>query len=130
MGKARPKAIVLDAGAVIALERADPRMRALCREALRIGARLIVPAGVVGQVYRDPRRQIPVRALLNGPTTEVPSLDRPLAEAAGILCGRSRTSDVVDASVVLVARREDAVVVTSDVDDLVHLDPALAVERI
>jgi hypothetical protein len=85
---------------------------------------------VVGQVYRDPRRQVSVRALLDGPTTEVPSLDRTLAEAAGILCGRSRTSDVVDASVVLVARREGAVVVTSDVEDLVRLDPAVDVERI
>jgi hypothetical protein len=53
-----------------------------------------------------------------------------LAEAAGVLCGRAGTSDVVDACVVLVARRERAVVVTSDVDDLRQLDPGLRLERV
>ncbi len=71
MGKARPRAVVLDAGAIIAFDRGQPRMRALVREALE-----------------------------------------------------SR------ASVVLVARRENAVVVTSDVDDLRRLDPGIALERI
>jgi hypothetical protein len=75
-------------------------------------------------------RQAPLRALVKGPTTSIPFLDQPLAEAAGVLCGRTGTSDVIDASVVLVARRERAVVVTSDVDDLRRLDPALPLERI
>jgi hypothetical protein len=130
MGKASPGAVVLDAGALIAFESGDPRMRALCREALRTGTRLLVPAGVVGQVWRDPARQVPLRALLAGATTEVSSLDQVLAEAVGVLCGRTGTSDVVDASVVLTARRARAVVVTSDVGDLRRLDPHLALERI
>ncbi|HEY3358832.1 MAG TPA: PIN domain nuclease [Polyangia bacterium] len=103
-------------------------MRALCREALRTGARLVVPAGVVAQVWRDGARQVVLRALLRGPTTEVPALDQVLAEAAGVLCGRAGAADVVDASVVLVARREHAVVVTSDPGDLTRLDPKLVVE--
>jgi hypothetical protein len=45
-------------------------------------------------------------------------------------CGRTATSDVIDASVVLTGRRERAIVVTSDVVDLRRLDPQLAVERI
>jgi hypothetical protein len=130
MGKARPQAVVLDAGALVAFERADQRMRALLREAIRIGAPLIVPAGVVGQVFRNAARQVPLRALLNGPTSVVPPLDRALAEAAGTLCGRTGTSDVVDASVVLEARRAHAVVVTSDIRDLRALDPALRLERV
>jgi hypothetical protein len=130
MGKARTRAIVLDAGALIAFERADPRIRALCREAVRLGVHLVVPAGVVGQVYRDGARQVPLRALLNGPTTTVPPLDRTLAEAVGTLCGRSGTSDVVDASIVLVARRQRAAVITSDVEDLERLDPTLELERV
>lgn len=130
MGKASPTTVVLDAGALIAFERADARMRALCREALRGRSKLVIPAGVLGQVWRDASRQVPLRALTSSPTTVVPPLDRPLAEAAGILCGRARTSDVVDASVVLVARRERAIVVTSDPEDLRRLDPALAVQRI
>jgi hypothetical protein len=103
-------------------------MRALCREALRTGARLIVPAGVVGQVWRDGARQVVIRALLGAPMTEVPPLDRILAEAAGILCGRARTADVIDATVVLVARRERAPVVTSDPRDLRRLDSKLPLE--
>jgi hypothetical protein len=71
-----------------------------------------------------------MRALLRGPTTEVPPLDRVLAEAAGVLCARAGTTDVVDASVVLAARRERAPVVTGDVDDLHQLDPSLRILRI
>jgi hypothetical protein len=105
-------------------------MRALLREVLRRGTRLVVPAGVVGQVWRDGARQVVLRAVLSGPTTEVPSLDRVLAEAAGVLCGRTRTSDVIDAALVLIARANRAVVISSDVGDLRHLDPDLAVEPI
>jgi hypothetical protein len=130
MGKESPRTIVLDAGALIALERGNARMRALCREALRVGARLVVPAGVVGQVWRDAARQVAIGALLKAPVTVVPSLDEILAESAGLLCGRAGTADVIDASVVLTARRERATVVTSDVGDLARLDPTLDLERI
>ena len=130
MGKTSARAIVLDAGALIAFEKGDARMRALCREALRTGKRLIVPAAVVGQVWRDPPRQVPLRALLTSAVTEVPPLDQVLAEAAGVLCARTGTSDVVDASVVLTARRARAVVVTSDAGDLRRLDPQIVLERI
>ncbi|HMJ56639.1 MAG TPA: PIN domain-containing protein [Polyangiaceae bacterium] len=130
MGKTSPTTVVLDAGALIAFERADARIRALCREALRSGATIVIPAAVLGQVWRDPSRQVRLGGLVKGPTTVVPPLDRLLAEAAGILCGRARTSDVIDASVVLLARRERAVVVTSDSNDLLRLDPGLAVQRI
>jgi hypothetical protein len=130
VGKARPQAVVLDAGALIAFERGDARMRALVREALKDGVRLVIPSGALGQVSRGAPRQAPLRALMKGPTTAVPALDQVLAEAAGVLCGRSGTSDVIDASVVLVARRERAVVVTSDVGDLRRLDPTFALEPI
>jgi predicted nucleic acid-binding protein len=125
MGKARARSIVLDAGALIAFERRDARMRALLRQSLEARSRLVIPAGVLAQVHRNSAEQVPLRALANGPTTSVPPLDRALAEASGTLCGRTGTSDVVDASVVLIARRERAVVLTSDVDDLRRLDPTL-----
>jgi glutathione S-transferase len=130
MGKANPGTVVLDAGALIAFERGDARMRALCRQALSVGARLVIPAGVVAQVFRDRAKQVALRALLNSAVSHVAALDQPLAEAAGILCGRSGTADIVDASVVLVARRERAKVITSDVGDLRRLDPSMLLERI
>ena len=70
MGKESPGTVVLDAGALIAFEKGDARMRALCREALRTRARLVVPAGVVAQVWRDGARQVLLRGLLSGATTE------------------------------------------------------------
>lgn len=130
MGKARAQAVVLDAGALIAFERGDTRMRALVREALKTGARLVIPAAVLGQVWRGTARQAPIRALVKGPTTAVIALDQVLAEAAGVLCGRAGASDIVDASVVMVARRERAIVVTSDTDDLRRLDPGIRLEQI
>jgi hypothetical protein len=105
-------------------------MRALLRQAIESGTRIIIPAGVLAQIWRDPARQVPLRALVHGPTTAVSPLDQVLAEAAGVLCARSGTAGVIDASVVLTARRERAVVVTSDVDDLRRLDRTLQLHRI
>jgi predicted nucleic acid-binding protein len=130
MGAAAPRAVVLDAGALIAFERGNARMRALCREAVAGRAELVVPAAVVAQVFRNRAKQVALRALLNDPHCRVPALDRTLAEATGTLCGRAGSQDVVDAGVVLVARRERAPIVTSDVEDLRRLDPTLRLERI
>jgi rRNA-processing protein FCF1 len=130
VGNARPQTVVLDARALVAFERGDARVRALVREALRAGVRLVIPAAVLGQLWRGSPRQAPLRALIKGPTTTVPVLDQVLAEAAGVLCGRATTFDVIDASVVLVARRERAVVLTSDVEDLRRLDPELPLEGV
>ena len=130
MGKARTKTIVLDAGALIAFERGDARMRALFREGNKAEVRFVVPAGVIGQVIRDTARQVTLRAVLNSADTTVAPLDRTLAEAAGVVCGRAGTSDVIDATLVLIARRERGVIVTSDVNDLARLDPAATLERI
>jgi len=130
MGKKHPTAIVLDVGALAAFERADERIRALLREALRTSCKLVVPAGVVGQAWRGGERQVLLSGLLRGPTTSVPALDHVLAEAAGILCGRAGTSDVIDASIVLTAKREHAPVITSDVEDIRRLDSTLTIHRI
>jgi hypothetical protein len=105
-------------------------MRALCRLSLASGTHLIIPVGVLAQVWREPATQVPLGAFIKGPTTIVEPLDRTLAEAAGILCGRTGTSDIVDASVVLVARRRRAVIVTSDPGDLRRLDATVPIERI
>ncbi len=126
MGKGRPRAVVLDAGALIAFERGDLRMRTLVELALKHAGALHVPAGVVAQVWRDGRRQARLAVLLASGTLVVWPLDREEAQAAGVLCGRSATRDVVDATVVLLARRHDATVVTSDPGDLRRLDPGLA----
>lgn len=52
------------------------------------------------------------------------------ARAAGGLCGATGTRDVIDASVVIVARATRDDVLTGDPDDLLALDPTLRVERV
>src|SRR5436853_131240 len=59
----------------------------------------------------------------------VVSLDEPAARAAGVLCGRSGTDDVIDASVVVCARVHGHAVVTNDVGNLGRLDPTLRLIR-
>lgn len=133
MGSTRSRqaqGLTLDAGALIALERGDERVRALLALALEQRRPMRVPAGVVGQVWRGGSRQAAVSRFLRAREVEVQALDEPLARAAGELCGSAGTSDVIDASVVLCARERGDVVLTSDPDDLRQLDRALRIVRI
>ena len=117
--------LTLDAGALIAFERNDRRVVALLARALAHELPLVVPAGVVGQVWRDGRRQARLARLLAADEVEVELFDDRRARAAGQLCGVKRTSDVIDASVVLGARERSDRVMTSDPDDLGRLDATL-----
>lgn len=125
MGPEPAGAVVLDAGALVAFERNDRRVRRLIELAIEHGRRLHVPAGVVGQVWRDGARQVRLVRLVSSDVLAVHPLDLPEAKAAGALCGLTGTSDVIDASVGLLARRHGASVVTSDPEDLRRLDPHL-----
>jgi predicted nucleic acid-binding protein len=118
---------VLDTGALIAFERNDAKVCTLVELAMAHGGALHVPAGVVGQAWRDGRQQARLARLLSSHLVLVQVLDRDEAQAAGVMCARSGTSDVIDASVALVARRHGAAVVTSDADDLRRIDSKLDV---
>jgi len=122
-----PQGVTLDAGALIALDRGDRRMIALLQQALAEGRRFRVPAGVVGQAWRDGRRQIALARFLRGIEVQVVPLEERLSRAAGELCGASGTADVIDASVVLVARQHRDIIVTGDASDLRRLDPRAAI---
>lgn len=116
-------ALVLDAGALIALDRNDRSVWAMLRNAADDSAQVSVPAGVVAQAWRDGSRQaLLARALTH--CDEVP-LEGSLARATGLLCGRAGTADIVDASVALIAAARSqtgpAALVTSDPADLRHL---------
>lgn len=135
MGTKRTRATALpgvtfDAGALIALERGEGRMIALLRQALLEGRKFRVPTGVVGQVWRDGRRQVVLSRFLKGNEVNVVSLDEGLSRAAGELCGFTGTADVIDASVVLVARGTKDIIVTSDPTDLRRLDPGARIVAI
>ncbi len=120
------KGLTLDTGALIALERGDERARALLQWAIaEPDATLNIPAGVLAQALRDHRRQTRLARLLKHDRTNVVPLDAPTARVVGLLLGVRRCRDVIDASVVVCARRYRQGVVTSDPDDLHKLDPRL-----
>ena len=113
-------ALVYDAGALIAADRGDRRFALLHEKTLATADTMpIVPAAVVGQVWRDGAKQARLARLLKGVSVE--PLDETTAKEAGILCGRSATSDVIDASVVAIAMRHRAGIVTSDPGDIAKL---------
>jgi predicted nucleic acid-binding protein len=116
---------VFDTGALIAFERNDRRVRTLVALALEHGLAIHVPAAVVAQAWRDGRKQVRLARLIGSGRLAIQALDTEEAKAAGALCGRSRTRDIVDASVALLARRHGATVVTNDPDDLRCIDPGL-----
>jgi hypothetical protein len=127
MGRTRTRAapgLVLDAGALIALDRGDKRMIALLHRALAQGRAFRVPAGVVGQAWRDGRVQVTLARFLRSEEVEIIPLDEQLARSCGELCSASNSRDVIDASVVLIARERRDPIVTSDPNDLRRLDPA------
>jgi hypothetical protein len=113
---------VYDAGALIAVDNGDRRMWAVHHLALEEDRQVIVPAIVVGQVWRNGREQVQLGRLLASCHVLPVGLDT--AKAAGVLCGRTGTRDVVDATVVTVALAHGAIVFTSDPGDLTALSEA------
>jgi hypothetical protein len=116
--------VTLDAGALIALDRGDRRVLVLLARAKEVGATVTVPATALAQAIRRPRTQARLARLMRQPTTDIASLDGPDATSVGVLLAASRTSDIVDAHVVVCGRRSRQTIVTSDPDDLRRLDPA------
>ena len=119
-----------DRGALIALERNDRRTWAVLRIAADEGGLVQVPTGAIAQAWRDGARQAPLARALQH--CDEAALDGLAARAAGLLRGRTGTSDVVDASVVVAAaalgRAERVTILTSDPDDINHLVEMLDLE--
>ena len=111
--------IVFDAGALVALERDDRTMWLRLREAVASDLPVAVPLAALAQAWRGGARQARLaRAVAD---LDPVSFDD-LALAAGELCGKAGTSDVVDASVALVAAKPEVThVYTSDPEDIGHL---------
>jgi hypothetical protein len=117
--------ITLDTGGLIALDRDDRRIVVLLSRALETNSRTTIPASALAQAVRRPERQARLSRLIRQPSSDVVPLDRVDAVSVGRVLSASRTSDVVDAHVVVCARRAGQRVVTSHPDDLARLDPSL-----
>jgi hypothetical protein len=117
--------VTFDAGGLIALDRNDRRVLALVARAAERGMRITIPATALAQAMRNPARQARLSRLIRQAGTDLVALDGPDATAVGLLLARTATSDVVDAHVVVCARRAEQVVVTSDAADLGRIAPDL-----
>jgi hypothetical protein len=115
--------LTMDAGALLAFERNDRRVVALLARTVAHGWSIAVPAGVVGQAWRDGRRQARLARLLSADELTIEPLDDHGARSAGQLCGVTGTADVIDASVALCARARQHSIATSDADDMRRLAP-------
>ena len=116
--------LCLDAGALIAFERGDRAVVARLARAVALDLSIVIPAGALAQAWRDGARQVRLARLVGADNVHVEVLDHASARAAGQLCGRARTRDIVDAHVVICAQRGGYLVLTSDPDDLRRLDPS------
>lgn len=112
------KAVVYDSGVLIAADRSQREIWAEHRVRLEAGLVPLVPATVVAQASRSPK-QVQLQRLLRG--CEIVPFQGTAAHAVGALLGKARTSDVVDASVVELAMRKQADIITGDRQDLQHL---------
>jgi hypothetical protein len=108
--------LVLDAGALIAVERADRDVIALIKRERLAGRAPLTHGGIIGQVWRGGKgRQASLARVLAG--LNVVGLDGDLGRRVGVLLARTRSSDVIDAALVLLATDGDEIL-TSDPKDL------------
>ncbi len=110
--------MILDAGALIAVDRNDRKMIARLVAAYEEGDDLRTHPMVVAQAWRDGRRQVGLARLLRG--TSIVPIDDVLGKRSGELVARAKTDDPIDAAVVLIAKDGEAIV-TSDPADIRHL---------
>lgn len=110
--------VVLDAGALIAVDRSDRATLATLRVLQRRGTPLVTSAAAVAQVWRRPARQVELGRMIRG--IGVRPLDDVVAKDVGVLLAAADGSDVVDAHVALLVASDDTLL-TSDPGDLLRL---------
>ncbi|HSR85133.1 MAG TPA: twitching motility protein PilT [Streptosporangiaceae bacterium] len=115
-------ALILDAGALVAVDRDDREMMARLRASQQHGLELRTNAMVVAQVWRDRHgRQVNLARLLLA--VDVRPISHSGGRDAGVLLADAGTADPIDATVVLLAAPGDRIL-TSDPDDLTRLSAA------
>jgi hypothetical protein len=101
------------------VERAAREVVALIKDELLAGRSPVTHGGIVGQVWRCAGgRGARVAQLLPG--LDVRPLDCALGRRAGLLLGKARRADVIDAALALLAADGDTIL-TSDPDDIAQL---------
>ena len=112
------KNVVLDAGALIALDRGSAPVRAYVLLADRGKLALFTSSAVVAQVWRGGSRQARLTRFLGSDLVSEIPLDPEAGRRIGVLAAAVSSRDVVDGHVALLALDRDAVVLTSDREDI------------
>jgi hypothetical protein len=107
-------AIVLDTGALIAIDRGDRRVGALLQAAAEAHVDVITSCACVTEAWRDPARQARLGRALTGVVEH--ALDPRTARASGVLLARAHLSDIADAAVSLLAGPGDTIVTSDPID--------------
>jgi large exoprotein involved in heme utilization and adhesion len=115
-------ALILDAGALVAVDRDDRAMIARLRASQQHGIELRTNAMVVAQVWRDRHgRQVNLARLLRA--VDVRAVSQQDGRDAGVLQAAAGTADAIDATVVLLAAPGDRIL-TGDTGDIALLAAA------
>ena len=112
------RGLVLDAGALIAIDRDDRSMLALVRRARRNGQPVRTNPMALAQAWPDGKRQATLAKSLHD--IDVQAVTEEDGRRAGELLGATGTSNPIDASVALLAGPDDRVYI-SDPGDLRRL---------
>jgi len=117
---------VLDSGALIALERNDRVIWAALKLAASRIEDVLVPSTALAQVWCGSRAQAQLAKALQH--CLIASFDD-VARAVGELCGRTRSADICDAHVAIIASNQGDVLYTSDPEDMRRLVAAYGRRR-
>jgi hypothetical protein len=123
--------LVLDAGALLALEDHPIRVLMDLKRAHDLQLPIRIPAGCIAQSWRGGPRSAALARLLKQPCTVVQVDERSAKEIGQFIAGiepqsrSSRRADVTDAHVALTARATRSLVWTSDPEDMARygVDP-------
>jgi hypothetical protein len=107
--------LLLDASALIALERNERAMWTRLKASAELGEPPVTHGGVVGQVWRGGPRQARLATALAG--IDVKPLDQDLGRSAGELLAACELSDVFNAALAQLALDGDEII-TLDRDDM------------
>lgn len=109
-------AFVLDAGVLIAFERAERRVAAFLEAVIEDEKEIVIPASALAQVWRGGPRSARLARLIAGSQSD--PLDEVRAKEVGERLGSHGKADVADAHVVCCALERDAELLTSDRYDI------------
>jgi predicted nucleic acid-binding protein len=108
--------LTLDAGALIAYERGDTRVREILAVAYARGFVPTIPAIALAEVWRGDAKDARVARLLKASSIE--ALDERLAREAGRLRRATPGAGTIDACIAMGVRKRGDTIATSDPEDM------------